>query len=249
MFRKFIFMLLSLTIVITTIFTSSLQTIAATTPVGVVEPTETLVQTEDVHPENQEAFDLSRWLIVDETSVWTTEEMGVVEQALRNTFGALEEAHMDGETLLDGYRFRRYDGEFANDKEGKIALANHTDQEIVLSDSIFLPENEFYIYHELGHVVDHRSGRALNDQFHALTLQIEGVTALHDWTTAQGFFLRGQAHVNKLEGTADAFAVWVFVGYVGNPVPQFNHMPENANPKAIVEVFGQALETAFGTGL
>ena len=188
----------------------------------------------------------STWFIEDEASAWPAEERAVVATVLANTLGALESAGLDGAALLEGYRFRRFDGQYAKDKEGNIALVNHGDLEITLSDTVLLPENRFFIYHELGHVVNHRSGGELNNRFHALTLQIEGVTALHDWTTAQGFFMRGQAHVHKTEATADAFALWVWVAFAKQETPYFHDTPENANAEAIVEIFSQAFVATFG---
>ena len=190
-------------------------------------------------------FDLDQWLITDETSVWTAEELELLQSVMLNTFGALAEVGLDGNVIFDGYAFRRFPGKYAKNKDGKIALVNYADQEIVLSDSIFLPEYEFFIYHELGHIVDHRSGHLLDKQFHTLTLQIDGVTALHDWTTAQGFYLRGQAHIKKSEATADAFALWVWVTFAGKEMPHFHHTPENANPEAILQVFSQAFKSSY----
>jgi hypothetical protein len=198
-------------------------------------------------PANAKAVvDLAPWIIADESSVWTQAELATVERVMTNTLAALERAGLDGAALLDGYRFRRVAGEFVGGKPGVIASVAHGSMVIRLSDKIFLPQYEFDLYHELGHVLDQRSNRALNERFHALTLEIDGVTARHEWTTAQGFFVRGYGHVDKLEATADAFAVWVFVGYAGNPLPYFKHMPDNANVGAIVEVFAQALQSAFG---
>ena len=86
------------------------------------------------------------------------------------------------------------------------------------------------------------SGSVLNEQFHTLIQQIEGVTSLHDWTTAQGFYLQGQAHIDKSEATADAFALWVWVGFAGKDAPCFHDTSNNANTEAILDVFGLALK-------
>lgn len=232
MFNKIIFALST-----TIIFVSSLFQAPS------LQATDTAIPTQD--PSIIDHVDFSKWFIENETSVWTPLERLIVETALRTSMDALAAAGLDGEALLDGYRFERFAGEYANDKKGKIALVYFEAGKIVLSDSIFLPENVFYIYHELGHVIDYRSGHTLNIKFHELTLQIEGVTARHDWTTAQGFFLRGQAHVHKPEATADAFALWVFVAYAGNSVPEFPHMPENGDPNAIIQVYEEALSFVF----
>ncbi len=191
-------------------------------------------------------FNLANWLIEDETSVWSDEELEVLTEILIRTIGALDQAGLDGTALLEGYRFRRWDGEFAKDKQGKIAVVNHTNMEIVLSDTILAPENYFFIYHELGHVVNRRTGDALSSNFHALTEAIEGVVVLHDWTTAEGFWIRGQSHVKRSEAIADAFALWVLVGYARLNPPVFHDTPESARPEAIISVFEQAVELTFG---
>jgi len=190
-------------------------------------------------------FDLGRWLVIDETSHWTPEELETLQRVMQHTFDALAQAGLDGNAVFAGYAFRRGQGEYANNRNTAYAVVNHANQEIVLSDSVLLKENEFFIYHELGHIVDRYSGRALNEQFHMLTLQVEGALALHDWTTVKGFYLRGQAHIDKPEATADAFALWVWVTAAGEEIPQFDDTPEHARPQAIVEVFTQAFNAAF----
>lgn len=228
MFYKIIFFLSTISIVVSALFQAAV-------------PVENI---SEVRP-----LDFSNWFIENDTSNWTPEERAIVENVIINSMNALTDAGLDGEALLGGYRFERFAGEYANNKKGKIAIAYLQKGKIVLSDSIFLPENIFYIYHELGHVIDYRSGHELDIQFHKLTLQIDGVTALHDWTTAQGFFLRGQAHVHKREATADAFALWVYVAYAGNPVPEFQHMPDNGDPDAIIRVYEEAQSLVFGSEL
>jgi len=232
MFYKIIFSLSTISMLVSVMFRATpLQAVDSLLPAQ--------------YPSVSSSADFSKWFIENETSIWTPDERAIVETALRNTMDALADAGLDGETLLGGYRFERFAGEYANDKKGKIAIAYLEKGNIVLSNSIFLPENVFYIYHELGHVIDYRSGHKLNTQFHNLTLQIDGVSALHDWTTAQGFFLRGQAHIHKPEATADAFALWVYVAYMGNPVPDFPHMPENGDPDAIIRVYKVALGLVY----
>ena len=189
--------------------------------------------------------DLSRWFIEDETSRWSSDELEAVGLVLRNTVAALESLGPDFPAMLEGYRFRRFAGEYARDREGKIALVNHQDREVILSDTALLPENAFFIYHELGHIIDHRTDRALDGHFHLLTLETEGATTLHEWTTAQTFFLRGQAHIKHTEATADAFALWVWVDFAGEAVPHFHDTPENADPEAILEVFRNAIDSVI----
>lgn len=236
MFYKIVFVLSSVTIFVSALFQTPAPQAADTALTSQSRP--------KTHP-----MDFSKWFIENETSVWTPIDRLIVETTISNALDALANAGLDGEALLGGFRFARFAGEYANDKKGKIALTYFEAGTIVLSDSIFLPENIFYIYHEMGHVVDYRSGNDLNTKFHELTMQIDGVTAQHDWTTAQGFFLRGQAHIHKPEATADAFALWVYVDYMGNPVPDFAHMPENGDPDAIVRVYKETLALEFCTRL
>lgn len=189
--------------------------------------------------------DFSAWFIEDGDSRWTAPERARVEEVLANTLEALAWLGDAEAELLSGYRFRRFAGQFARNRDGKIALVDHAVHEVILSDTILQPGNEFFIYHELGHIIDHRSSRALNERFHALTLETEGATTLHEWTTAQGFFLRGQAHIRHTEATADAFALWVWVEFAGQPIPHFHDTPDNADPEEILDVFEQALEILY----
>jgi hypothetical protein len=191
------------------------------------------------------ADDYSSWFIEDAASAWTESERKRVELVLANTLTALETLGPDGPALLDGYRFRRFAGEYARDREGKIALVDHTAQEVILADTALLQANTFFIYHELGHIVDHRTERDLDGQFHRLTLETEDATTLHEWTTVQGFFLRGQAHIKHTEATADAFALWIWVEFAGEAIPHFHDTPENADPAAILEVFRDTLSEVF----
>lgn len=188
--------------------------------------------------------DFSVFFLENDESRWSANDRRTVETVLRNTFHALNAVGLDGEAILSGYRFVHDDGEFARDKAGKIAVVNHVEGVIILAAPILQPENVFFIYHELGHIIDHRSGRALNHAFHSHALAT-GAQSLHEWTTAQGFFLRGQAHIKHTEATADAFALWVWVDFAGHDFPTFHDTPENADPAAILAVFKAAIaETA-----
>lgn len=194
---------------------------------------------------SESKFDLHDWLIVDETSRWSEAELRIVDRVMRNSLGALAEAGLDGEALMGGYRFRHWAGEFAKDQDGKIAVVNHGDREIVLSDTILRAEYEFFIYHEIGHVINRSSAGRLEANFHGLIEQIEGVVIKHDWTTAEGFWMRGQAHIHRSESIADAFALWVWTGFAGWEIPRFQDMPESARPDAILDVFDAAMYLTF----
>ena len=211
----------------------------ATMAMRIVKQREKAIRFETVVP------DISAWLIENQNSKWQVEEQEHLREILALSIKALDDAGLSGEELLGGYRFSRWDGEYAKDQEGKIALVNHTDREIILSDSIMAPENAFFIYHELGHVVNRRSGDALTEKFHGLTEQIDGIVIRHDWTTAEGYWIRGQAHIKRSEATADAFALWVLMGYGDEAAPNFFDTPESAQHEAIIRLFDQALMMTF----
>lgn len=228
MFRNIIF----ITLIITTLF-SAVTTEAAG-----------LAATPKQAPVRGGKFDSQTWFIADESSRWTAQETAIVKGILSETIAALAEAGLSGRSLLEGYRFRRWAGEFAKDREGKIAVVNHSDMEIVLSDTILRPENHFYIYHELGHVVNRRSAGSLSVNFHSRIEQIDGIVIRHDWTTAEGFWFRGQAHINRDEAIADAFALWVWVS-AGHETPNFHDTPETVQWDAMIDVFVNALAETF----
>lgn len=228
MYRNIIF----ITLIITTFFSAA--------------PTEAAGQTATPKqaPVLGGKLDIRAWLIEDESSRWAPEEVAIVESILRKSIGALDNAGLDGSLLLEGYRFRRWDGEFAKDKDGWAAVVNHDDQEIFLADTIFLPGNEFFIYHELGHVVNRRSGGSLSDNFHSLIEQIDGIVIRHDWTTAEGFWFRGQAHIHRNEAIADAFALWVWMS-AGHETPNFHDTPDTVQWNNIIALFENALDETF----
>lgn len=150
------------------------------------------------------------WFIIDETSQWNPAELEMVDRLMDHTFQALELTGLDGQTIFAGYRFRRVAGEHIEQFPGLIALVNHQERIISLADAAFVRLDGFYIYHELGHVVDQQLGRSLSRGFHSRidsAAEMSGTT--NDWQTATGYWMRAQAREDREEATADAFALWV----------------------------------------
>lgn len=177
--------------------------------------------------------DLAQWIVEDKNSRWTVAELAALDQILSETLEALEAAGIDGEATMSGYRFRRSAGEYVEGTEGLVALVRHHEQTIYLSDAAFLRLDGFYIYHELGHVVDKRLGRELSARFH-------GQIGSKD-VTADGYWLREHAHEDREEATADAFALWVAVQRNGNRPPVFPGQPLSADIDTIAGTLARAL--------
>ena len=174
------------------------------------------------------------WFVHAQDSQWQSEEVALVQGVLARTIKALDEAGYDGRALFAGYRFRRYAGEYVNGVQGQIALVRHNSQEIILGDAAFVRLWGYYIYHELGHVVDKRTGRALSDAFQA---QIGGDGV----GTPDGYWLNDHARGDREEGTADAFALWITMRYTDNPRPVFAHIPNDTDYEQIVSAFETAM--------
>jgi hypothetical protein len=164
---------------------------------------------------------------------------------LTNTLGALAEQGLDGRALLAGYRFGRYDGDYVHDRPYRLAAVNHGDQIITLADFAFGDETNFTLYHELGHVLDQRLDRRLSARFHEL-IGSDGLASgvENDQATAEGYWLRGQSRANRLEATADAFAVWMIVSQGGQAGPVFRDTPEAVNHARIALALEAALQQA-----
>jgi hypothetical protein len=172
----------------------------------------------------------SRWVIADAESAWTVQELVMVRHVLENTLGALETLGIDGQELLDGYRFRRFTGEYVDNKPGRVALIVHSQMEITVSDTAFVRHQGFYIFHEIGHAVDRRLGRQFSDRFHRLA--------------TDDYKLRRQAQQDREEATADAFAVWVMVDYMGVREPVFHNTPATADYGGISQAVAVSLTSA-----
>lgn len=185
------------------------------------------------------AAEAGRWLIFAEDGAWTVEEAEQVRRALLDVFAALAAAGEDGSELLDGYRFRRYASEYVDGVPGRVARVNHGELEIVLSDTAFLRQQGFYIYHELGHAVDGRLDRRLSAHFHGHTGG--GPTAGGSWQTADNFWIRPEGRDDREEAAADAFAVWVMVERAGLRKPVFPGAPMATDHAAIAAAAESAL--------
>lgn len=178
------------------------------------------------------------WFIVSAESTWTVEELDLVHQVLFNTITALEDAGYDGQELLSGYHFRRQYGEFVDGVDGRIALVRHHKHEVILSDSAFLRLQGFYIYHELGHIVDKRLDRNLNQRFH----DIAGTAGVENpQQTIDGYWLNEHARMDRQEATADAFALWVVLRYTDNYKPVFWNTPYTVSYEDIVDALDVAI--------
>ncbi|MFN2188120.1 MAG: hypothetical protein ACK2T3_05100 [Candidatus Promineifilaceae bacterium] len=184
--------------------------------------------------------DLKEWIVFDKNSQWNDEELTMVQETLFHTFHALESSGMDGQELLKGYRFRRYNGDFVRDERGLVALVKHDVEEIVLPDSAFLRLDGFAIYHEIGHALDQRLEREMNHHFREMTG--ESINEAHlNGDTAEGYWMRPVSRESSLEATADAFAYWVTKDVVGVRQPIFAGMPLDVDFEAIDEAMEQAL--------
>ncbi len=191
--------------------------------------------------------------IVDETSQWTTDELAVINQVLLHTFRALAEVGLDGPELLSGYRFRREPGEHIDEALGLVGLVNHSTKIISLADAAFVRMGGFYIYHEIGHALDHQLGRALSAQFHARVAILAGADIVEElepvgrdlktayWQTVNGYWLRAHAHEDREEATADAFALWIGSEYASLRRPVFPGTPRDADYEGISSALRDAL--------
>jgi hypothetical protein len=152
--------------------------------------------------------DWQLWFTGDVGQEWTSEELNMIREALSNTSKTLNQAGIDGHQLLSGYRFRRAAGEFVDPDSRKIAIVKHDIQEIWLADAAFSRLQGFYIYHELGHAVDHRLNRGLSQAYHH---QTNGGTieegSFSKWQSGDGYWLRPHGRDVREEATADALAL------------------------------------------
>jgi hypothetical protein len=181
-----------------------------------------------------------QWFIIDEESDWSSQELAMVREALVHSFAGLATVGLSGPDILDGYRFRRYDGEFVDERQGYVALVDHDLQEIVLPDVAFLRLSGFGIYHEIGHVIDSQLNRELSKGYH---LETRAVTGSKDdlAVTADGFWMRPFARDDREEAAADAFALWVTVDHAGMKRPIFAGTPLDVQYEGIAEAMEQAL--------
>jgi hypothetical protein len=208
-------------------------------PVATTSPVESAVSgTEEDHG----------WFIADETSRWSDQELVVVEQIMEHTWRALDEVGLDGQTLLDGYRFRRAAAEFVPGRERLLAIVDHKTMEITLADGAFERLHGFYIYHELGHAVDFQLERLPSQAYHRIAGQAaEEVAETNDtWSTTTGFWLRYHGRDDREEATADAFAWWV-MSQAGQPKPFFPGTPVTTDYDQVSRTIEEAVREAAAT--
>jgi hypothetical protein len=189
--------------------------------------------------------ELGQWIMEDENSVWRTEELEMVHKALSDTFDALATIGLDGRKILDGYKIRRYDGEFVRDEQGLVALVNHDQMEIILPDVAFKRLNGFSIYHEIGHVLDKQLDREMTTEFQKEAMDRVGSTDTQS-LTPHGYWMRPFAREGREEATADAFALWVTVYHASMKRPIFAGMPLDVQYDAIALTVEQALISSDG---
>jgi hypothetical protein len=184
-----------------------------------------------------------RWIAAGQEDPWSASELLLVRAILDNTLAALADVGLDGAKLLEGYRFKRLAGEFVRPEARIAALVNHSEQIISLGDAAFVRQQGFYIYHELGHAVDHRLGRRMGDQFHEVAgsgyIETNGDRR---WSTADGYWLRPIAQEARGEATADAFGMWVSTVYGGSRRPVFAGISTQVDYDGIVAAVQEALE-------
>ena len=182
------------------------------------------------------------YLITDEESHWSADEIEFLQDVLENTFGTLAAHNIDGRELLDGYRFRHEAGSYVGDKDGRMGTIDHNEGVITLTDKAFTVQNGFAIYHELGHAVDFRLNRQLSTGFHRYSAGTEISVDDNQWDTADNFWLRKQSRDDREEAAADAFAILVMVSYAGLNPPVFANQPVAASYEDISAAAAQALQ-------
>lgn len=184
--------------------------------------------------------DASHWFGTHERTSWTVEELRILREILVEVIDALNTVDVDGNALLGDYRFRRDPGHYADSITGRMAKVDHNEMVITLSDTSFLRQQGFTIYHELGHAVDFRLGRNLSAGFHHLVGSDEESSEL-TWKTADNFWIRQEGRDDREEAAADAFAVWVMVEHAGLQQPVFPRAPISTDYDGIA----QAVETVL----
>lgn len=184
------------------------------------------------------------WFIRDENSNWTESELEIVSQVLDETIQALSQAGLDGQEILQGYRFRRFQGEFVDSVDGRLAIVDHQKDEIVLSDAAFKRHQGFNIYHEIGHIVDYRLERQLSQNFH---LRAGTNQVAEDGATAEGYWLRDHGRYDREEATADGFALWVLAQNSEAYRPVFFGTPLAVDYEGIIGAIAAAIQEASST--
>ena len=178
------------------------------------------------------------WIVEDETSHWTPEELALVRRGLWAAHRVLADAGLDPATVLGGYRLRRHAGEFYLPERRYVAAVCHDTQEIILADAVFMRMDMFYLYHELGHVVDHRLNREL-------TAGLRDALGLEPGDPApRGTWIRGTARDVAYELTADAFGIYLGRTYLDMASPAYDSTPAETDYDRIADAMAAALAAA-----
>ena len=183
---------------------------------------------------------LKKWIADDTNGEWNKTELEMIQEVLQDSFLAMADVGLDGQEMLEGYRFVRHNGEFVRDERGLVALVRHDKEEIVLSDSAFVRLDGFSIYHEIGHAVDRRLDRQLSRNFHA-EVGTGGEGSQDEHVTRDGFWMRPISREEPQEATADAFALWVTENQADMRQPVFPGMPLGVEFEGINEAMEEAL--------
>lgn len=170
------------------------------------------------------------WIIVDEGD-WTVGQLRMVRGAIVNTMAALDDLGLDGQAMLAGYRFRRVNSRYVHDIPGRRAQVNHAEKVVLLADDAFMVYQGFFIYHELGHIIDRASGRALSSGVAERAIERNANPAGPE--VVDGYWMRDQARTSPSEAAADAFALWVLVDFSGYDLPSFPTSPNRVDAAAI----------------
>jgi hypothetical protein len=181
--------------------------------------------------------DWQQWVIISSEHPWEAEELRTISEILTAVIEPLNQLGYDGRALLSGYRFQRQHGEYIIGHEGRIAVVNHTAREITLADAAFKRLHGFYIIHELGHIVDRRTGRQLSAAFHSQAGSNQTTRM-----TAEGYWLNLAAREDLEEATADAFALWIMGTYDTGYRPVFAYTPLTADYDGIEVAMESSLD-------
>ncbi len=159
-----------------------------------------------------------QWIVVNENSIWTIEELQMVKDAILRAMLALAELGIDlWDTGIWGTVFERDNNPLARESltggREHPAFHNPLTSIIRLGNEVF--ENEYYgiatLFHELGHAIDTISPFTdLHDHFQSAL----GCTS---WNceTPERFRFRDYG-ISDAEGWADAFSVWLFHSWTGS---------------------------------
>ena len=183
----------------------------------------------------------ARWIFLEEESTWTIKDLAAIREALILSREALQDAGLDFNQVFNGYRFERHNDFYLDTGPGRYAAVRHEQKMIVLADQAFRRRDRFPILHELGHILDLKFERLLNEKFHALAGTTPSVAAGTKPQTEQGYWFRPQSEFSPTEATADAFALWIIMTYGRKEIPYFQNASRTADYTEITRAFSQAI--------